>query len=59
MRSFDGDKAMIQSHYGNHTFFESGDKNPEKCDILFFTDDKVSDSSLPHEFDSLDAWQVK
>ena len=50
---------MIQSHYGNHTFFESGDKNPEKCDILFFTDDKVSDSSLPHEFDSLDAWQVK
>jgi hypothetical protein len=50
---------MIQNHYGNLTFLNPITKKLEKCDILFFKDAMTPDSSLPYEFDSLDAWQVK
>ena len=59
IRSFDGNKVMIQNHYKNLTFLNPITKNHENCDILFFEDDKTPTSYLPYEFDSLDAWQVK
>ena len=59
VRSFDGNKDLIQNHYSNFTFLNPVTERYEDWDILFFDDASLPDAYLPYEFDSLRAWQVK